>query len=111
RLEGEHLPPLLLLDRPDRRPAEARREQPVVPRRLPAALQVAEDQRARLLPRALLDLAREPLAHPPHALRLPRERLADDRLLAADGHRPLGHDDDREEPATLVASADLLAHL
>ncbi|MDV7389797.1 hypothetical protein RZS08_00530, partial [Arthrospira platensis SPKY1] len=69
-----------------------------------------QHERARLLAGARLDLARDGVRDATHPTCLPRQRLADDPLLAVGEAGALGDHHDAEAPADRVPGADLLAH-
>src|SRR5205814_2049410 len=97
RAQCRHRPPLALMGRIDRRQPEPRCQHAVEGGRTPAALDVPEYGRARLVPGSLLDLALERVADPaqpwmPELVHLPG-RNGHRSLL---GHRAFGGYDDRE---------------
>src|SRR5436190_167769 len=93
--------------------AVARREHAVARGRAAAALHVAEDGYARLVPGSLFDLAREHLPHAAEPDVSERVRLlSPDRPALAGIERelvPLADDDDREVLAAVVPAAELAA--
>src|SRR4051812_32495944 len=92
--------------------AEAAPEHAVEGQRRAAALDVAEDRRARLEPRALLDLLLEddPDAAEAHmAERVGAPMLGQQPAVL--GRRALGDDDDRERRAARMAALEVVAHV
>src|SRR6202161_3332757 len=71
---------------------------------------MAEDERARLLARSLLNLAGDRAGDATEPRHLTGERRPDPRCDAARGDSSLGGHDDREVPAGAVTRADFLTH-
>src|SRR5512146_2271295 len=105
-LERDHHVEPVVADEPNRCCAEAQREHAIEGRRTSAALQMTEHERARLLPRALLDRQSQLLADAPEPAVLGIEVL----LGAASRPRPFGDHHDAEMTPTPFALADLLFH-
>src|SRR6266540_925413 len=102
RLEGDHVPPPLFRHGSHRCAAESHRQETVVTRRLPTALQVPENQRTTFLARARLDLLRQTFGDISQAYRLTGLRRADRRRRAF-GKRPFSDDDDGEVSSAAIA--------
>src|SRR4029077_10334004 len=104
RIERDHGVEAARRDEPHGRRAEAQRQQAVERGGAAAALQVTEDEAARLLARHRLDAARHFIGDPAQTATV----RVDEALAAAHRYRTLRHDHHAEVPPFRFALADLV---